>query len=1037
VKATRSILIIIMAAFTVVSCGIFFRPGPVDGNDFLVDPSLPPIPPDWERILEQSTLPLLQDNLSGDASSAWIYANAVLGGEVWILDSKENPESADEFLTNPSLLSPPIGPTGWPTSLPADYSVTLSSYYSRKTETPAGALRSTEYESLTGIYVVTWKGQTLPDPDNGGAQQFWILDTQNDGDPDEGTQILPAGDHRAIAKVRTGHRGVNVRYREPDPADPIRDIKLWTPTGPGAGLTEVDMSAYLPETMGKGMLSAYCTEPAPGAAEPLWHPLYLQHLASDPSGVIRFMGFLNINGLQGQAALDWEDRMPASYTLSRLSGVDPANYERHPLSTFKGRCGVPYEWLIDLCNVSGKDAWLQVPHTATSRHIIYLATLVSQLLDPAVRVWFEYSNELWNNIGPYQPQYQAALEEGTENGQSQAWGSGHLQARALRVFEAAWRQAGGTDDRLINVFAGFQLSPAYNAEVLAGAEAVQAGIPEVLAVTTYFGAGLTEELYALPYGNGNPGQSVYEDARECIRSAIYRDLETWQANGNLCHDEGIGLIAYEGGSHILATGRGDWDVDGPFMRFLENLHKHPVMKEVYLEHWAVWCAIGGRTASLFVDIGGYGYYGYWGAKEDVTETPDESPRWDALQEYATLQDGIRSMNDPLGARPAIQANRFFRGEAGLAFSQAIAATGGDGALTMAILGGRIPSGTAPSSSSAANSASLSLGGTPSILETARFVVRASDSDGDPDYAIISVAIDPEGTTAGGLALFDPAEIPSASLQNSENNEGFRTRFDIVRAGVRNDTASASHRIYLPFDPDAPMFGSHYLDHSLVIPASSGLNPSGGWSLAFLVAEFDAANSVDWSVEYNAPTTFYGLRDRALSGWVGSSLDLPPDASHPEGQRFGVPTVFDGILLWRKDQMGVDPGDTVSFGAGSQHASLIMETEGIAGDEVQIRFVIRARDPGGLWRYYLSEASYDEGFSGRFTLVDFDANATAGKRWALFSPDEDDFALPDPLGLVFTAVDFTDIDRAGVAFRSYRGGWHYGFTITRFLAVGVK
>jgi hypothetical protein len=73
-------------------------------------------------------------------------------------------------------------------------------------------------------------------------------------------------------------------------------------------------------------------------------------------------------------------------------------------------------------------------------------------------------------------------------------------------------------------------------------------------------------------------------------------------------------------------------------------------------------------------------------------------------------------------------------------------------------------------------------------------------------------------------------------------------------------------------------------------------------------------------------------------------------------------------------------------AGSQRASLTLEHDG-----------------SGAAHYYLSEAECAEPFAGRFELVDFNGN----------------------------------VDRVGFAFRSYRNGWHYGFSITRFLAVGQK
>ena len=983
------------------------------------DPGLPAMPPEWETVLEKSTLPVLQTNLGGSPDLEWRYANAVLGGEVWI-------EGSLGPVPNDILKTIPITETGWPKQLPADLRVTLSTYYSHKKDTKPGELRSKGSEAVTGLYVITWKGKTLPAAD--GKSQFSILDIQNDSDPVYGTQFCVAGENRVIAKVRDSKRGVNVSYRLPDPADPIRDIKIWTPNDHGMGLN-VDISTYNPVTLGPGTLSLYCTEPAPGEIEPIWHPKYIAHLTDDPSGVIRFMGYLNINGLPAdEPPLEWADSMPSIYTVTNLVGIDPENYFRYPVSSFRGRCRIPYEWILDLCNVVKKDAWLQVPHVATKGHIEGLATLTASKLNQSHRVWFEFSNELWNTFSPYLPQYNAAKKHGESFGKSQGWGSGNLQAQAVRYFENAWYKNGGSDDRLINVIAGFAISTGYNTEVLEGVGALSSTLAEVFAITTYFGSELTNKLYNLPYGDGNPDESVYLEAKESLRGSIYSDYEAWQANANLCHTYKVGMVAYEGGSHVLASGYGDWDnpSHAAFMNFLENLHKHPVMRDLYLEHWALWSTAGGRTASLFVDIGGYGFYGYWGAKEDVTENPDESPRWKAAQDFESLQKGVRAFDEPLGTKPNLQDTRLFRGEVNLPFETTITALEGDGELKYAVIGGSLPEETKSSSTNSG----ISITGTPGKLEVARFIIRVTDQEGDPDYGVFRVNIDPSGTTTGRLLLFDPQTLPAASLEKSQNDQGYTTRFDVNRAKI-TDTSGTEPRIYVPFNADEPSFKEHYIDSSVTVLPTSPFAPSIGCSLTFLTGEFNESNTVTWDNSHNAPVLWVGLRNKAFSGWLGSSLDLS------DTNRFGVPTVFDMLLIWRRDQMEASPEKVVSFGSGSGESSLIMESDGIYADVILMRYVIRTKDSGGVTHYYLSEKKWTDASPGRFELTDFNNSSNTGKRWAVFTPAPDSFAMPDEKLLDFKAVDFIQIDGVGVAMKVYRSGWHYGMGISRFLVVGKK
>jgi hypothetical protein len=995
--------------------------------------------------IQPSSLPILQTNVGGDASIEWRYANAVLGCEVWILDSSYGAEARDRFQSEPRLLEVPLTESGWPRELPDGVTVTISPRYARKADPTAGQLRSAAYENLTGLYVITWKGKTLPD--RKGGQRFEVLDTINDGDPIRGTKILEAGDHRVIALVRDTARGVSVRYEKPDPSDPIRDIKIWTPLYQGAGLN-VKLTNYDASRLGPGMLKAWCTEPGGGEPEPLWHPVYLKHLREDPSQVLRFMGFLEINGLEGDKArmnADWRLRRPAHYTIGGLVAISPANWRRHALVDFRGGGQVPYEWLFDLCARTGKDPWVQAPHVASDTYLKSLASLAAAYLPKGRRLWFEFSNELWNNYGPYVPQYQAAEAEGRRYNRDQGWGSGHLQASALKTFETAWLEAGRDDDELVNVLSGFALSPEYNGRVLAGAKAIAQDVAEVFAITTYFGASLTSQLFALSYGKkGGPDEGLYRQAAEIIRKDIHDTYQSWEANAQLCRREGVPLVAYEGGSHITATGYGDQNnpSHAAFMEFLANLHKHPLIAELYLEHWAFWTAAGGRTASMWTDIGSYGYYGYWGAREDVTEGPDGAPRAAAALTFAERQAGIRALDDPIGRSPRFEKNAQYRIEAGVSSTIFLKASDGDGPLRSALLGGEIPPGMSVSHD---GSEGFLLTGVPLIPGHYLFIARISDSDGDPDYAVLDVTVDPKGTSGGRLILFDTGNLPLSKLDRAEGREDYRSRFDITPSrSFIDDVVSLGPRRYIPFDPAAPLFAAHYQDSSVTIAPSSPFALSGGLALTLKKEEFLRTNpavaGLPAARAVNAANTstllWFGYRGGLLAGWVGSSLDIKPDTSRPEGARYGVPTRFDALLIWRRDQMDAPRGSNVSFGRGEEQAALVLETAGSEADETIWRFVIRTRTQNGV-QYYISEASWNTSAGERISLVDFNNNSSPGKRWALFTPTPSDFAMPDDRALSFRAVDFSQVDGIGIVVRAQRFGWHYGFGISRFLAIGGK
>lgn len=989
-------------------------------------------------------LPDLQTNPGGDISLEWRYANAVLGCEVWMLDDSPDAHARDRFAAEPGLLDVSLTEGGWPRSLPDRITVRVSPIYRRKSMATSMGKGCAEYENLTGIYVITWKGKTLPGPD--GSSLFSVLDTTNDGDPKRGTRVLKAGDHRVIALVRDPSRGVSVSYRQPDPSDPIRDVKIWTPLSMGAGL-DIDLGYYDEKRLGPGRLAAWSTEPGPGKPDPLWHPAYLEHLRQDPSGVLRFMTYLEINGVEPGVTgkTEWRDRKSPSTTLGCLVGISPSNWERHPATRLHGGTQVPYEWIMDLCGLVGKDAWLQVPHTASDGYIAELAALAAASLPAGRRVWFEFSNELWNNYGPYAAQYAAAAAEGRRFGKDQSWGSGHLQAHAIQVFENAWMKAGRRDDELVNVLSGFALSADYNAGVLKGAKALAPEIPEVVAITTYFGANLTEELFSLPYGSGSPGADVYAQAAEIIRKDIYRDFEAWKETAGLCRSNGLCMVAYEGGSHLLATGHGDWNVPrhAAFMIFLANLHRQPVIGDLYLEHWALWKAAGGRTASLFTDIGSYGYYGFWGAKEDVTQRFETSPRYRAAKAFVSISAGIRPIDDPKGSRPEFAKRDSLRAEVGLPVSLGVAVSGGDGQLSSNVMAGCLPPGLMASSN---DEGGLMLAGVPETAGKYRFVARVTDGDGDPDYAVIEVDVDPRGSSGGRLLLVDPSGLPAGRLERSENNEEYRTRYDIdSRRPLIRDMISGEPRMLIPFDGYKPLFVAHYNDEALTLSPSSPYAPSGGFSLTLLVKDLFRENaqlerelgSQGLTPQNTNSLIWVGFRNRRFAGTVGSSLDLPADASHPQERRFGVPTRFDALVVWRRDQMEAASGTVLSFGPGEDQASIVLETEGCGADEVTWRFIIRTKDQKGTTSYYISEAAWHETAAARLVLSDFNANAEPGKRWALFNPEPAAFEMPPAGSLEFLPVDFRMVDGVGLAMQSRRFGWHYGFGFSRFLVIGAR
>ena len=75
-----------------------------------------------------------------------------------------------------------------------------------------------------------------------------------------------------------------------------------------------------------------------------------------------------------------------------------------------GAAGVPYEDMIELCNETEKDMWINIPALATPQFVQSLAQLISTELNPNLNVYVEYGNEDWNyNFFAYSQIATAAL----------------------------------------------------------------------------------------------------------------------------------------------------------------------------------------------------------------------------------------------------------------------------------------------------------------------------------------------------------------------------------------------------------------------------------------------------------------------------------------------------------------------------------------------------------------------------------------------------------------------------------------------------
>ena len=118
---------------------------------------------------------------------------------------------------------------------------------------------------------------------------------------------------------------------------------------------------------------------------PTYRPEWLSHLSKFP--VLRFMTW---NAANLCMAREWNER--------RL--VDgPTQCSFYTEDTLEAKYvaqGVAWEHIIELCNILQKDAWINIPVFASDNYVTQLANLLKNTLNPNLKVYIEYGNEMWS-----------------------------------------------------------------------------------------------------------------------------------------------------------------------------------------------------------------------------------------------------------------------------------------------------------------------------------------------------------------------------------------------------------------------------------------------------------------------------------------------------------------------------------------------------------------------------------------------------------------------------------------------------------------
>ncbi|MCA8924879.1 MAG: hypothetical protein KDD82_23920 [Planctomycetes bacterium] len=368
-------------------------------------------------------------------------------------------------------------------------------------------------------------------------------------------RVGDAEDGRLVIEVANpSDEGILLKIVEQDPQDPIRDLHVWLP-----GYED---------------------------GKRVWNQAFLDALR--PFGTLRFMDWQRTNN---SVQVRWAERSLPSH---RTQDSDR---------------GVCFEHVLALCNELDADLWLCVPHQADDGYLDALASFVAEQLEPELRVYLEYSNEVWNGMF----EQRAWVEANTPGGSF----AEQYAARCKRAFAAFAKRLPA--ERLVRVVATQGANVHYTKQLVA-----------------QFAAGEADALSPAYYlGLGGAVKQIDPDATPAEVVGALR--AAWQGERKgameqvaaLAAGKQLPLVAYEGGQHLV-----NYDKQAPNRVALIRAQNTPDMERLYADLFAHWKQLGGGLFCAYsLATAQDARSGSWGHLDSVFDPPQESAKYRALLEW--------------------------------------------------------------------------------------------------------------------------------------------------------------------------------------------------------------------------------------------------------------------------------------------------------------------------------------------------------------------------------------------------------------------
>ena len=292
--------------------------------------------------------------------------------------------------------------------------------------------------------------------------------------------------------------------------------------------------------------------------------------------------------------------------------------KRTKKEAFSQAGGVAYEYMIDLCNMLNLDPWITVPYRADEEYQRELAKLIQAQLKPGLKVYVEWSDEMWNGFQPVSYKYSAEMGSKVLKLDSD-WAKGNLKynvyasLQMFKIFDDVFKNDRKRYVKTLSVQPGNVAK--ITLEALSDPKINPDGVKiDAAAVGPYFGF--------------VPANVKTEEALKEIAASAVEEVAKMKELRQLADEAGVDLTTYEGGSATDNT----------------TASRHPEMYYIYRDF------LDGIApyVTMFNQYTVCGRGGKWGAKEYLTQPLAETPKYRALVDYI---NGVPAPKRPAAEEP--------------------------------------------------------------------------------------------------------------------------------------------------------------------------------------------------------------------------------------------------------------------------------------------------------------------------------------------------------------------------------------------------